>query len=126
MSRRLVATLTLAAALVVTSVLAYAHDATYSRGLHASIRSSHAQGRVSSPKQACKAHSTVQLWRKVGGPDDKIASDETDSDGRWRINAPGGEFDPGNYYLLVTRKVLKDNAEHRHRCPRLESNTFSL
>src|SRR5918992_1155699 len=53
------------------------------------------KGRVSSSKPRCETGRTVAVFRVRSGPDERVAMDRTDSEGRWKLT-----YNPraGNYY----------------------------
>ena len=79
-------------------------------------------GKVSSGKAACRRYSKVALFRNGAA----IASRTTTRTGRFTIPSPGTQFEDGSYYLVVKGKVLANNRFHRHRCPRLKTNSFTI
>lgn len=62
-------------------------------------------GRVASPKKACRAMRTVQLFRADGstGPGTMVGSAKTNSAGAWTLD---GNFIAGYYYARVQKKVV--------------------
>lgn len=83
-------------------------------------------GKVGSGKAACKANSRVIVFKVAPGNDINYGSRLTNPAGRFTIPSPGNQFDDGFYYLVVKRKVLANNRFHRHRCPRLKTNSFQI
>ena len=62
------------------------------------------KGRVRSPKAKCERNRRVRLFFDGPGPPRTFApvrDTETDSDGRWRIDAPVDDIPPGRYYAKV-------------------------
>lgn len=62
------------------------------------------KGKVKSPKAKCERNRRVRLFFDPPGPPRSFApvrDTETDSDGRWRIDAPGDDIPPGGYYAKV-------------------------
>ena len=70
-------------------------------------------GKVRSSKAGCKSGRLVKLfWDEPGPPREfqKVADDESNGDGEWRINAPGPEVPPGRYYAKVGKVGNCDQA----------------
>lgn len=80
------------------------------------------KGRVSSSRDACERGRTVGVFRIVDGPDQRVASDRTDSDGRWRV-----VYNPqsGDYYAKVASKDIGPGA-HRHICKAIKTSSFNI
>ena len=80
------------------------------------------KGRVSSSNDRCEPRRTVVLFRVVGGPDEAVAWDRTDSAGRWRLT-----YNPqsDDYYARVRRKDIGPGA-HRHICRAIRTSTFNI
>jgi hypothetical protein len=63
------------------------------------------KGKVSSSKEDCKVGADVILhWKDGPGGFEPVAEDETNSRGRYSIDAPGDEVPPGRYYSVVDGK----------------------
>jgi cysteine-rich repeat protein len=80
------------------------------------------KGRVSSSKARCEPGRTVVVFRVVAGPDQAVASDRTDSTGRWRV-----AYNPrsDDYYAKVRRKDIGPGT-HRHICKAIRTSTFFI
>ena len=75
------------------------------------------EGRVQSDSDRCVADRLVRTKREVAeGKDVVVAETTTDADGEYSV--PTGDLEPGTYYAVVTRKVLRMNDEHTHVCGR--------
>ena len=85
-----------------------------------------ATGKVNSGKAACRRASRVILFKAQPGRDIDYGSRLTNRQGQFTIPSPGNQFDDGAYYLVVKRKVLAKNRYHRHICPRLKTNAFTI
>jgi hypothetical protein len=83
-------------------------------------------GKVTSPKAACRAAAKVSLWKTAPGPDVNQGFATTPGNGSFTIGSPGAQFEDGAYYLVVKRKNLLRNRFHRHFCPRLQTNAFTI
>jgi hypothetical protein len=83
-------------------------------------------GKVTSPNGKCKRNSLVTLFKRQPGPDNNYGQRRTSNTGAFTIPSPGTQFDDGAYYLVVARKVLRRNRLHRHICPRLQTNAFTI
>jgi cysteine-rich repeat protein len=80
------------------------------------------KGRVSSAKARCEPGRTVVVFRVVAGPDRAVASDRTDSEGRWRL-----VYNPrsDDYYAVVRSRDIGPGA-HRHICRAIRTSTFNI
>ena len=80
------------------------------------------KGRANSTNPACEPGRRVSLMRVRSGPDERVASDRTDSVGRWSLvyNARAG-----NYYAKIGSKDLAPG-DHRHICAGVKTSTFSI
>ena len=80
------------------------------------------KGRVSSSKPRCETGRTVAVFRVRSGPDERVAMDRTDSEGRWKLT-----YNPraGNYYAKAFRKDIGPGA-HRHICRAITTSTFNI
>jgi hypothetical protein len=84
-------------------------------------------GTVTSPKPACVRNRTVQVFRVVGPEPDQVVfvgSDVTDANGRWIL--PFEDAPQGDYYARASGRVLRNTAEHLHRCLRDTSPTVHV
>ena len=72
------------------------------------------KGKVLSPKAACERNRKVQVWHN-SNPDFRIGRTTTENDGTWSLRGPrppaGDEV-----YATMSRRLLKNNEEHRHVC----------
>jgi cysteine-rich repeat protein len=80
------------------------------------------KGRVFSSNDRCERGRTVAVFRVVAGPDKKVASDRTDSDGRWRL-----VYNPrsDDYYAKAQRKNISPEG-HEHICRAIATETFNI
>jgi cysteine-rich repeat protein len=80
------------------------------------------KGRVTSANPACESGRRVSVFRVVAGPDRRVASDRTDSTGRWSVvhNARADD-----YYAKVGRKDLAPG-DHRHICNGVRTTSFEI
>jgi cysteine-rich repeat protein len=80
------------------------------------------KGRVSSSNARCESGRTVIVFRVVDGPDQRVASARTDSDGRWRV-----VYNPqsGDYYAKARSKDIGPGA-HRHICRAIKTSSFFI
>jgi cysteine-rich repeat protein len=80
------------------------------------------KGRVTSTNDACEPGRRVAVFRVRSGPDLRVASDLTDSLGRWRLvyNARAGD-----YYAKVLRRDIGPG-DHDHICIGIRTTTFDI
>ncbi len=79
------------------------------------------EGNVSSDKARCVAERQVAIYRRVkGGPDVVVSDDLTDANGDYSSEA-AENAEPGTYYAVVIRKVLRKNDVHTHVCKKAVS-----
>lgn len=80
------------------------------------------KGRVASSNDRCEPGRTVVVFRVVAGPDEAVASDRTDSTGRWRVT-----YNPrsDDYYAKARQKDLAPGT-HRHICKAIRTSTFNI
>lgn len=80
------------------------------------------KGRANSTKPACEPGRQVSVMRVRSGPDERVASDRTDSVGRWSVvhNARAGQ-----YYAKIGSKDI-GAGDHRHICIGVKTSTFSI
>src|SRR5918992_1272044 len=80
------------------------------------------KGRVTSTNDACEPGRRVAVFRVRSGPDLRVASDLTDSLGRWRLvyNARAGD-----YYAKVLRRDIGPG-DHHHICIGIRTTTFDI
>ena len=79
-------------------------------------------GRVISDSPGCEKHRNVDLYRRAEGGDPVLLdSDESDADGRWRIDYKSNS--PGNYYARVEKETVGGSG-HSHVCRADKSNVF--
>jgi hypothetical protein len=71
------------------------------------------EGKVGSQNDKCVADREVLFFVVIPSGDQEIGSTTTDSDGNY--SAPAYP-EPGTFYAVVTRKVLRNSAEHTHVC----------
>ena len=108
-----------AAGLLAMAAPAGSHDAGYdSRVTIHNPQPGVWHGRVFSERDSCEPDRLVKLMRPRPGPDEEVARDRTDADGRWDY-IPIGE----RYYARVVRKVI-ERPGHRHVCRADESRTI--
>jgi cysteine-rich repeat protein len=80
------------------------------------------KGRVSSSNDRCERGRRVVVFRVVSGPDQAVASDRTDSEGRWRL-----VYNPrsDDYYAKAQRKNISPEG-HSHICRAITTSTFNI
>lgn len=80
------------------------------------------KGRAASANPACEPGRRVTVKRVRPGSDERVASDRTDSVGRWSLvhNARAGQ-----YYAKMGRKDIGPG-EHRHICVGVRTSTFVI
>jgi hypothetical protein len=84
-------------------------------------------GRVTSTTTPrCRKNSRVTFFKVQPGADQFIGSRLTTRAGYFTIPAPNGQFEDGDYYLVVKRKILVKNRFHKHRCPRLQTGSATI
>ena len=78
------------------------------------------EGKVLSDSDRCVAERLVRIKQEVDNGDDLLVAEATtNADGEYSV--PTGELAAGTYYAVVTRKFLRNNAEHTHVCKRAVS-----
>jgi hypothetical protein len=90
-----------------------------SRVMSASHRKGKVTGRLSSPVAGCASGREVTVWRVRRGPDRKVRTTRTRSDGSFRLARVKSA---GRYYATSPRVVVLDAAE----CPAVQSRTFRV
>jgi len=78
------------------------------------------EGKVNSDSGRCVADRVVRIYQVVDGNDVLVGEATTDANGDY--STPTGAIAAGTYYAVVTRKVLRNDAEHKHVCKRATSN----
>jgi cysteine-rich repeat protein len=80
------------------------------------------KGRVRSSTEACESGRRVNVFRVTPGPDVRVASDRTDSAGRWQVvyNAPADD-----YYAKATRRDI-GGRRHDHICLGIRTSSFEI
>jgi len=100
-----------------------AHTATgcplTSRSLSAKYTHGKFKGALFSPVHGCKAGRAVTIWKKRGGPDLKVGTATTASDGTYKLRRARHS---GKYYATSPRAAVTDVAE----CPASTSPTFKI
>ena len=71
------------------------------------------EGKVSSEADKCVADREVLFYVVTPSGDEVIGETTTDADGNY--SAPAYP-EPGTFYAVVTRKVLRNTEEHTHVC----------
>ena len=89
------------------------------RSVTASYRHGKFKGWISSPVGGCKSTRPVTVWKVRPGPDRKLGSTTTRSDGTYRLAKPKR---PGRYYATSPRVAVPDLAE----CPEVRSARFRI
>jgi len=74
------------------------------------------EGKVLSDSNRCVAGRQVVIYQRVAGPDVVVDDAITDANGDYSSTA--GDIPAGTYYAVVTRKVLRNDADHTHVCKR--------
>jgi cysteine-rich repeat protein len=80
------------------------------------------KGRANSTNPACEPGRRVLVMRARSGPDERVASDRTDSVGRWSVvyNARAGR-----YYAWMPRKDIGPGT-HRHICAGIKTSVVDI
>ena len=65
-------------------------------------------GRLDSTKQKCVVGRKVNVYFVQSGPDRKLGTDTSDSNGGWSLMILFDDFDPGDYYAKAPKSVLHD------------------
>ena len=80
------------------------------------------KGRLTSSNERCESGRRVAVFRDRSGSDLRVASDRTDSLGRWNLvyNARAGD-----YYAKVLRRDIGSGA-HNHICVPVRTTTFEI
>ena len=71
------------------------------------------EGTVRSDSDRCVADREVLFFVDIPSGDQEIGSTTTDTEGNYSAPAYA---EPGTFYAVVTRKVLRKNDEHTHVC----------
>jgi hypothetical protein len=90
-----------------------------SRSLTARYRHGRFKGVLSSTVPACRAAKSVTVWKVRRGPDRKIGTKTTASDGTYKLRRARHR---GRYYATSLRVVVRGVAE----CPAVRSRTFRI
>jgi len=79
------------------------------------------EGKVRSDSDRCVANREVRIKREDDNGDvESFAKDTTNADGEYSVRQ--GYLEPGHYYAVVRRKVLRENELHTHVCKRAVSS----
>lgn len=83
-------------------------------------------GTVSSSKARCEKKRKVSLrMRESDGSTSVVSTDNTDATGAWEIQ-PSGTVAPGDYFVKVSKKVLRKSSKHRHVCKKAVSKDVKV
>ena len=130
-SLRIAVTAVLAcSALAAMAVVAAAHTARYDSTVTISFQPGHREvsdtfsGKVVSVKDRCEKNRTVNVRRRLDGPDALVGTDLTDADGDWEVQV--ASTPAGTYYARAKRKVLLRSASHVHVCKPAVSNDLTV
>jgi len=63
-------------------------------------------GKVKSAEDKCERGRRVALFETRPGRDRKVASDRTDSRGRWKVKVPAGQLEPQDRFYARARRKL--------------------
>jgi cysteine-rich repeat protein len=122
--RMLLVVLACGAAAAFTAEAASAHTVRFGSQLTAGFigETNVFKGRVRSSKGACERDRRVNVFRVTPGPDLRVASDRTDSLGRWQVvyNAPADD-----YYAKASGKDI-GGAGHNHICIPVRTSSFEI
>ena len=81
-------------------------------------------GKVTSDTPACEAGRTVKV--KMAGTTPTLAGKATsDASGDWTLQLTG-DAQPGDYYAIAAKKVLRKNAHHLHVCKAGKSSSVTV
>src|SRR5919106_5819007 len=80
------------------------------------------KGRLTSSNERCETGRRVAVFRVRSGSDLRVASDRTDSLGRWQLvyNARAGD-----YYAKALRRDI-GSGDHNHICRGIRTTTFEI
>ena len=80
------------------------------------------KGRLTSSNARCESGRRVAVFRERSGADLRVASDRTDSLGRWNLvyNARAGD-----YYAKVSSRDI-GSGDHNHICAGIRTTTFEI
>ena len=112
------------------AVVAAAHTARYGSTVTIRFQPGHREvsdtfsGRVVSVKDRCERHRTVNVRRRLDGPDALVGTDLTDADGDWEVQV--ASTPAGTYYARAKRKVLLRSSSHVHVCKPAVSNDLTV
>ena len=93
--------LLIAASIVALLVPAASASAATSSQVIISFKLPAFNGKVKSPKAACKKNRTVKLYRAKAGPDKFLGSDTTNKNGKWLIPT---KLKSGDYYAKTPKR----------------------
>ena len=83
-----------------------------------------ASGHLESSKGRCLRNRTVTVFRKLpNGEEVEVGSTTTGSDGGFFLDQ---DLPPGEYFVVVAPKVLRNDGSHRHTCKGKTSATESF
>ncbi len=80
-------------------------------------------GKVNSDRTRCESGRTVEIYRRadvVGEDAVLVGTTTTDADGNYEFVLPGAA-EPGTYYALAKREILRKSANHLHVCKKATS-----
>ncbi|WP_156392076.1 MULTISPECIES: hypothetical protein [unclassified Nocardioides] len=89
------------------------------RTLTSTYSSGKFRGRISSPVAGCKASRPVTIWKAVTGPDRKVGTATSRSDGTYRLTRTKRA---GRYYATTPLSAATNQAQ----CPAARSTTFRI
>jgi subtilisin-like proprotein convertase family protein len=90
-----------------------------SRVISAKYRAGKVRGALSSPEAGCTAGRAVTVFRKRPGPDRRVGTATTRTDGSWQLRKPKKR---GRYYATSAKAAVPERAE----CPAVTSRTFRI
>jgi hypothetical protein len=96
--------------IVATAALVYA--ATFDSSVSINYDRPNFEGQVSSERDRCERGRTVHVFKKRGGSDRLIGTDETNDNGFYSVNKPGAQ---GRFYATVERFEF-GGYNNRHVC----------
>lgn len=81
-------------------------------------------GKVRARAQSfCEPDRRVVLFQKVSGPDVKIGKDRTDEKGKWTIEVPVADLEPGQKYFAFVRA---ENLGNQINCEKATSDIVTF
>jgi hypothetical protein len=83
-------------------------------------------GKVKSSDERCERGRRVTLFEKQPGADDKVGSDRTNQQGRWKVKVPTGDLQPNDRFYAKVRRKLRIVSADGYVCRGDTSRTLTF